>query len=70
MLATGSDETVATVNEDGLVEAVGAGHAEITATAGGKSDACIVTVNEEEPETTPTPDAAAAPDVSPTPAAA
>lgn len=39
-----SDSTVATVSADGLVRAVGEGTAVITATAGGKSARCTVTV--------------------------
>ena len=41
---TSSDATVATVNENGVVSAVAKGTATITATAGGKSAACTVTV--------------------------
>lgn len=40
-----SDETVATVSDIGLVEAVGVGSATITATADGQSDNCDVTVD-------------------------
>ena len=41
---TSSDTTVATVNENGVVTAVAKGTATITATAGGKSAVCTVTV--------------------------
>lgn len=46
-----SDETVATVDENGKVVAVGEGSATITATLGSKSATCSVTVggNTEEP---------------------
>lgn len=39
-----SDEAVATVSSSGLVKAVGAGTANVTASAGGKTAACIVRV--------------------------
>lgn len=39
-----SDESVAEVDEDGVVTAIGAGEAEITTTTGGCSDSCKVTV--------------------------
>ena len=55
---TSSDETVATVDADGQVAAVGAGRAEITAAAGGKFDVCAITVNEAAAASTPTPAAA------------
>jgi len=55
-----SDETVATVKENGQVAAVGEGRAEITATAGGIEDICIVTVDEARAATTLTPEAASA----------
>lgn len=42
---TSSDENVATVDENGVVTAVAAGEAVITAAAGEKSAACTVTVN-------------------------
>ena len=47
---TSSDETVATVSEDGVVTAIGTGTAEITATASdgsGQSATCVVTVSEQ-----------------------
>ena len=47
-----SDESVATVNENGKVTAVAAGTATITATAGGKIAECAVTVNALELEYT------------------
>lgn len=40
-----SDEAVATVNSEGVITAVRAGHATITAAAGGKTGSCAVTVN-------------------------
>ena len=40
-----SNDTVATVSDDGLVTAVGAGSATITATAGAVSDSCTVKVS-------------------------
>ena len=45
---TSSDETVATIDENGLVTAVGAGTATITAAVGGKEAACVVEVSEEK----------------------
>ena len=45
-----SDENVATVDGAGLVKAVDRGTAVITATAGGKSAACTVTVDIPEPD--------------------
>ena len=42
---TSSDEAVATVSAEGVVTAVRAGHATITAAAGGKTGTCAVTVN-------------------------
>lgn len=42
-----SDESVATVSQDGSVTGISAGTAEITATASGYSDVCAVTVLEE-----------------------
>ena len=42
---TSSDEGVATVDEEGTVHAVAEGSADITATAGGKSGVCRLTVN-------------------------
>ncbi|MGN1053145.1 MAG: Ig domain-containing protein, partial [Candidatus Scatosoma sp.] len=41
---TSSDETVATVNADGVVTALGAGQTTITATVDGKEAKCVVTV--------------------------
>lgn len=43
-----SDSKVASVNKDGLVTAVAAGNAEITATVEGKSASCSVKVNDME----------------------
>ena len=40
-----SDEAVATVSSEGIVTAVRAGHATITAVAGGKTGTCALTVN-------------------------
>lgn len=40
-----SNDAVATVDENGKVTAIAAGEATITATAGGKSGSCVVTVN-------------------------
>ena len=51
---TSSDESVAIVDENGKVTAVGAGTATITATAGGKTASCTVTVS-DVPEPTPEP---------------
>ena len=45
---TSSDETVVTVNQNGRIAAVSAGTAVVTATAGGKSDTCTVTVIEAD----------------------
>ena len=45
-----SDETIATVDGNGLVTAVAAGTATITAAAGDQTAACEVTVTEPEPE--------------------
>ncbi|MCY3774034.1 MAG: Ig-like domain-containing protein [Gemmatimonadetes bacterium] len=45
-----SDETVVTVDEDGLVEAVGDGTAEITAASGDVSDMVSITVMVPDPE--------------------
>jgi hypothetical protein len=45
-----SDETIATVDGNGLVTAVAAGAATITAAAGDQTAACEVTVTEPEPE--------------------
>ncbi len=42
-----SDDTVAAVNSSGVVTAKGVGVCEITATAGGKSDKCTVTVSKK-----------------------
>ncbi len=42
---TSSDEGVATVDENGVVTGVSEGSATITASAGGKSASCVVTVN-------------------------
>ena len=47
---TSSDESVATVDEDGLVEAVGDGMAEITAESGDVSDKVSITVMVPVPE--------------------
>ena len=44
---TSSAEAVATVDDEGVVTAVGAGSATITATCNGKSDTCAVTVTAE-----------------------
>ena len=44
---TSSAEAVATVDDEGVVTAVGAGNATITATCNGKSDTCAVTVTAE-----------------------
>lgn len=44
-----SDESVATVSADGLVQAIAEGTAVITATAGGKSATCPVTVSKPAP---------------------
>ncbi len=46
-----SDDTVAAVNSSGVVTAKGVGVCEITATAGGKSDKCTVSVGERTVET-------------------
>ncbi len=43
-----SDDEVVTVDQNGLVTAVGLGTATITATADGKSDSCSIEVTEEE----------------------
>ena len=40
-----SDEAVATVSSEGVITAVRAGHATITAAAGGKTGTCALTVN-------------------------
>ncbi len=53
---TSSDENVATVNEEGLVTAVKAGTATITAKAGEKTATCTVTVNEKVVEEEPKPE--------------
>lgn len=45
-----SDESIATVSDAGLVTAVAAGTATITATNGSKTATCTITVNEAEPE--------------------
>ena len=50
-----SDAEVATVSTDGLVTAVGAGEAIITASAGDKSATCAVTVSAPDPGTDPDP---------------
>ena len=52
---TSSDKSVATVDKNGNVTAIGAGSATITATTvdGGYTASCIVTVNETEPEPDP-----------------
>lgn len=42
---TSSDEAVATVSSEGVVTAVRAGHATVTAAAGGRTGTCAVTVN-------------------------
>lgn len=53
---TSSDESVATVDENGLVTAVAAGTSTITATAGDATPAaCTVTVTAPEPEPEPEP---------------
>ncbi len=50
---TSSDESVATVDQNGVVTAVAPGSAVITASAGGKSDSCEVTVNAYVPPVIP-----------------
>ena len=67
---TSSDTSVATVDSNGKVTAVGRGTATITATADGQSDTCKVTVKVEEaaPTETPSPTAAPEPTVTPAPA--
>jgi uncharacterized protein YjdB len=67
---TSSDTSVATVDSNGKVTAVGRGRATITATADGKSATCMVTVKVEEaaPTETPSPTAAPQPTVTPAPA--
>ncbi|MBP3552798.1 MAG: Ig domain-containing protein [Bacteroidaceae bacterium] len=47
-----SDASIATVSSSGVVKAIGAGTATITATAGGKSATCQVTVEENVVEVT------------------
>ena len=42
-----SDASIATVSSSGAVKAIGAGTATITATAGGKSATCLVTVKQK-----------------------
>ncbi len=49
---TSSDESVATVDQNGVVTAVAPGSAVITASAGGKSDSCEVTVQQKPIEIT------------------
>ena len=67
---TSSDTSVATVNSNGRVTAVGRGSATITATADGQSAECVVTVKvaEAAPTETPSPTAAPEPTVTPAPA--
>ena len=72
---TSSNETVAAVDEDGQVTALGEGSAKITAKSGGKSDVCTITVNKEEKinkeeplQTTP-PAETSEPEISPNPTA-
>lgn len=50
-----SDESVATVAEDGTLQAVGAGSAIVTAKAGEQTATCHVTVEEPAPDTPVTP---------------
>lgn len=50
-----SDESVATVAEDGTLQAVGAGSAIVTAKAGEQTATCQVTVEEPAPDTPVTP---------------
>lgn len=50
-----SDESVATVAEDGTLQAVGAGSAIVTAKAGEQTATCQVTVEEPAPDTPMTP---------------
>lgn len=50
-----SDESVATVAEDGTLQAVGAGSAVVTAKAGEQTATCQVTVEEPVPDTPVTP---------------
>lgn len=50
---TSSDDGIATVNNDGLVTAIGEGEATITVMADGKSDTATVNVTEPEPEPDP-----------------
>jgi len=45
-----SDNSIASVDESGLVTAIAAGQATITVSAGDKSDTAIVNVTEPEPE--------------------
>ena len=47
ILWTSSDEKVATVDEKGVITAVGYGEATITATAGDKTATCLISVNNE-----------------------
>lgn len=50
---TSSDDGIATVNNDGLVTAIGEGEATIIVMADGKSDTATVNVTEPEPEPDP-----------------
>lgn len=68
---TSSNTAVATVDEDGVVTAMSAGITKITASAGGKSAKCIVTVKENnqyiKPVPTPTPVPVPVPTSTPSP---